>query len=71
MLRDLQSNLIGKIVVVPGIITSTSKTSVRARKGVFKCSNCGHNKPIDIPLGLTRAIAPAICDNQKASGPDK
>ena len=29
MLRDLQSHLIGKLICIPGIITSTSKTQVR------------------------------------------
>jgi len=71
MLRDLQSNLIGKIIVIPGIITSTSKTSVRARTAVYKCQNCGNEKKVEIPLGLTRAIAPALCDNAKNPGVDK
>ena len=37
MLRDLQSNLVGKIICIPGIITSTSKTNIRARTAVWKC----------------------------------
>jgi len=41
-LRDLKSNCIGKVVVIPGIITSTSKTAVRARNAVYECSNCGN-----------------------------
>ena len=44
MLRDLQSNLVGKIICIPGIITSTSKTNIRARTAVWKCNNCGHEK---------------------------
>ena len=44
MLRDLQSNLVGKIICIPGIITSTSKTTIRARTCVWKCKNCGHEK---------------------------
>ena len=35
MLRDLQSDLIGKLVCLPGIIVSTSKSSIRARRAVF------------------------------------
>jgi len=35
MLRDLQSDLIGKLVCLPGIIVSTSKSTIRARKAVF------------------------------------
>jgi DNA replicative helicase MCM subunit Mcm2 (Cdc46/Mcm family) len=32
MLRDLQSNLIGQLIVVPGIITNASRTAIRASK---------------------------------------
>jgi len=71
MIRDLQSNLVGKVIVVPGIITSTSKTAVRARTAVYKCSNCGHEKHMELPLGLTKVVAPSICDNARNAGPDK
>ena len=42
MLRNLHSNLVGKLVVVPGIITSTNKTNIRARIASYKCISCGH-----------------------------
>ena len=42
MLRDLQSNLIGQLIVVPGIITSASRTNIKATRITWKCSNCGH-----------------------------
>lgn len=42
MLRDLQSNLIGQMIVVPGIITNASRTSIRASKVTVQCKNCGH-----------------------------
>jgi len=32
MLRELQSNLIGQLVVVPGIITNASRTAIRASR---------------------------------------
>ena len=44
MLRELQSNLVGHLVVIPGIITSASKTSIKATKVTYKCKNCGHEK---------------------------
>ena len=65
-LRDLNSNLIGKIVAVPGIITATSKSSIRARKAVFQCVKCGVNKVIDVPYGLSKLSAPGLCDNPAA-----
>ena len=54
MLRELQSDSIGKLVCIPGIITSTSRTNIRARKAVFKCNKCGHEKTIEVPFGLYR-----------------
>ena len=71
MLRDLQSNLVGKLICIPGIITSTSKTNIRARTAVYKCNNCGHEKHQEVALGLSRAMAPALCDNALKSGLDK
>lgn len=44
MLRDLQSNLIGQMIVVPGIITNASRTAIRASKVTVQCKNCGHKK---------------------------
>lgn len=35
MIRDLTSNLVGKLICVPGIITSTSKSNIRARRCVY------------------------------------
>lgn len=61
----------GKIVCIPGIVTSTSKTSIRARRAVYTCQNCGHEKVQEIPFGLYRAIAPAICDGKRVMGMGK
>lgn len=71
MVRDLTSEYINKLVVVPGIITSTGKTSVRARKAVFHCTNCKHKKEISVPLGISKVTAPGLCDQSRAPGPDK
>jgi DNA replication licensing factor MCM5 len=71
MLRELQSDSIGKLICIPGIIVSTSKSSIRARKAVYTCRNCGHEKVMEVPFGLTRAMVPSICDRQRAPGADK
>ena len=68
MLRDLQSNLVGKLVCVPGIITATRKTNIRAKQAVFVCGNCGHKKKVDVGYGLRKITAPALCDNKAANG---
>lgn len=58
MLRDLQSNLMGQMVVIPGIVTAASKSSIKATKEVLKCGNCGHEKTIKIKLGYGGARHP-------------
>ena len=71
MLRDLQSNLVGKIVCVPGIITQTQKTQIRGRFVVWECVNCGHRKKATVPFGFYGCQAPGICDRSRESGPEK
>jgi DNA replication licensing factor MCM5 len=71
MLRELQSNYVGSLVVVPGIITAASKTSIKATKLVIRCSNCGHEKSLKVNLGFSARAIPRICDNQKNPGPNK
>jgi DNA replication licensing factor MCM5 len=68
MLRELQSNLVGKLVCVPGIITATRKTNIRAKVAVFVCSHCGHRKAMEVGYGLRKITAPALCDNKQANG---
>jgi DNA replicative helicase MCM subunit Mcm2 (Cdc46/Mcm family) len=71
MLRELQSDCVGKLICIRGIITSTSKTNIRARKAVYQCMNCGHEFPQEIPFGMYRAMAPAICARSMVPGPDR
>ena len=69
MLRELQSNLVGKLVCVPGIVTQTQKTQIRATTAVFECVNCGHRKRQKVPFGFHGCQAPGICDRARESGP--
>lgn len=71
MLRDLQSNVVGQMVVVPGIITAASKTYIKAIKIVLRCVNCGHEKDIKGKYGYGGYYIPRICDNAKNPGLDK
>ena len=52
MLRDLQSNLMGQLVVVPGIVTAASKTMIKSTTVVIKCQNCGHEKSLNMKHGF-------------------
>lgn len=64
MLRDLQSSLMGQLVVIPGIITAASKTSIRATSVTWKCSSCGHEKTEAVKPGFGGKQAPRTCDNK-------
>jgi DNA replication licensing factor MCM5 len=63
MIRDLQSNLIGQMIVVPGIITNASRTAIRASKVTIQCGNCGHQKQLNVSQGFGGISMPRICDN--------
>jgi len=56
-LRDLTSNMVGKLIVVPGIITSASRTSIKATKITWKCSACDHTYSQDLKFGFGGAQA--------------
>lgn len=62
MLRDLHSNQLNKLVVVPGIITSASKSMIKATRMGISCRNCGHKKQIDVNAGLGGTVLPRQCD---------
>ena len=53
----------GQLVVVPGIVTAASKTSIKAIKEVLRCSHCGHEKIINIKLGYGGARHPRTCES--------
>lgn len=59
MLRNLGSNLVGQLVVVPGIITSASKSEIKASKMTIRCKNCGDTQIIIVKNGLAGAFTPS------------
>ena len=71
MLRDLQSSLMGQMVVLPGIITAASKTMIKSTKVVIKCSNCGHEKSLTMKSGFAGTLLPRQCDQMKNPGLDR
>jgi DNA replicative helicase MCM subunit Mcm2 (Cdc46/Mcm family) len=62
MIRDLQSNKMGQLVVVPGIVTAASKTMIKSTSVVIKCSNCGHEKTLQMKLGFAGTQMPRTCE---------
>lgn len=56
-LRDLTSNMVGKMIVVPGIITAASRTCIKATCITWKCSACDHTYSQDLKFGFGGAQA--------------
>ena len=71
MLRDLQSTLMGQMVVIPGIVTAASKTCVKATSITVKCSNCGHEKVMEMKTGFGGTMMPRQCDQVSNPGTDR
>ena len=44
--------MIGKLIVVPGIVTSASRTSIKATEITFRCSACDHTYSQTIKFGF-------------------
>lgn len=71
MLRDLQSHLIGKLVVIPGIITHASKTHIKATRITIRCKNCGKEESMSTGSGYGSINLPRVCSNAQNPGSDK
>lgn len=71
MIRDLSSDQIGRLVVIPGIITSASKTSIKATKVVIKCRNCGHEKNMEVKGGFRGIQMPRQCQQSHVEGTER
>lgn len=63
--------MIGKLVVIPGIITNASRAQIKATSVTYRCRNCGHLKTIKTGAGYGSITAPRVCDNQRNPGLDK
>ncbi|CAG9335014.1 unnamed protein product [Blepharisma stoltei] len=63
MLRDLSSDLMGKLVVIPGIVVAATKPIVKATKVKAQCSKCGDAKEFEVPAGFSKFSLPRVCGN--------
>jgi len=62
MIRELNSDVVEKMVVVQGIVVSMKKARHKARKVTIKCSNCENVKEIFVGAGFCGAHVPSACD---------
>lgn len=63
-IRDIDAKDINRLVSVPGIVISATRTRPKASLIVVKCKRCGNVRRIPVPVGLTTAPIPRICTGQ-------
>ncbi|CAO3617003.1 unnamed protein product [Cunninghamella echinulata] len=67
-IRDLNSNYIGKLVRIPGIVIGASTLSSRATYVNIMCRSCRHVKLIPVGGGFAGITLPRTCDSQPLQG---
>lgn len=70
-LRELQSTNVNQMVVVSGIIITSTKPNIRANRLCIQCKNCGNTKYISID-GINQTLnIPRTCDSTKLPAESK
>ena len=67
-LRDLSSDLVGQLIVVPGIVVSVSKPSTKITFVVARCRSCGHRHTQNQDPGLSGVDLPRVCQGPQQVG---
>ena len=68
MIRDLSSDQIGRLVYIPGIITSASKASIKATRVCIRCRVCFHTMFMDVKAGFRGIQLPRQCQQTHVEG---
>eukprot|EP00762_Andalucia_godoyi_P002921 ANDGO_04148.mRNA.1 DNA replication licensing factor MCM5 len=66
-IRDLSSSLVGRLVVVRGIVIASSKTRAKASSLVLSCRSCRAVKTVSVRPGFSAASIPRKCDGPSSS----
>lgn len=61
-LRELHSDLIGRLLVIPGIIVSATKPQVKAKTVVAQCKGCQEKITIPVAKGFSGVQLPRNCN---------
>ncbi|KAK8807047.1 hypothetical protein WA158_003806 [Blastocystis sp. Blastoise] len=61
-IRDINASHVSKLVHVPGIVISASKTRAKATKIFIRCKSCNDTREIDGVLGFGNVRIPRTCD---------
>jgi DNA replication licensing factor MCM5 len=67
MLRDLDASLVGKLVVIPGIVTAASKPIVKAKTIVAQCKGCQNRIQLKVGPGFGGLDLPRNCNVPRQS----
>lgn len=69
-MRDVKANYVGKLVVIPGLVISTSTVSAKATKMIARCKGCQNTITIS-PNADGTLIIPRKCQtpNSSSGGP--
>ena len=67
-LRELTSDLVGQLVVVPGIVLSVSKPSTKITFLSARCRSCGHKYTQNVDPGFTGVDLPRVCQGPQQVG---
>ncbi|KAF1800448.1 MCM2/3/5 family-domain-containing protein [Mucor lusitanicus] len=67
-IRDLNSDYIGKLVRIPGIVIGASTLSSRATQVTAMCRSCRSIKVIPVTGGFSSIVLPRTCDSTSVGG---
>ncbi|EAK90304.1 DNA replication licensing factor MCM5 like AAA+ ATpase [Cryptosporidium parvum Iowa II] len=62
LIRDLRSNVMEKLVTVPGIVIQSSKPQKKASKLKILCRQCKGTRNINIPIWRQGTMLPRVCN---------
>lgn len=62
LIRDLKSNVMEKLVTVPGIVIQSSRPQKKASKLKILCRHCKATRSLTIPIWRQGAILPRVCN---------
>ena len=67
-IRQLLSSQVSRVVMIPGIVISTSKVKAKATTVVAQCKGCQGMKQIAVRAGFAGAALPRKCDEPRQPG---
>ena len=67
-IRQLLSSQVSRVVMIPGIVISSSKVKAKATTVVASCRGCHANKHIHVRAGFAGANLPRKCDEPRQPG---